>query len=573
MNKQIKIFTKQLAFPLLLILLCYINLQYMHYTVLIDKYSLTKFSYLENILHNFADVCLFFFLPFYLIRKKTYLFFIPYIIITLVVIVNVSYSRFFYAYMPTTLYGEINNLEGITDNVFATLKLADITLLITTITGILFYRLYHKNYYEIKSKVRKIVSLCTLGVAIIIIGGLISIATIHWSTLEYKYVHPFKNSPTESIFKFGILYGTTMQYITNNKQDYDPKELIKLEPLFYEYEHCIECPSKNIILILVESLLSFPTYLEFNGIEITPTLNRLVKEGAYYNNNMTSVIQLGESSDGQFIYLNGLLPKKKGVTIYDYFDNTFESIPKILKKQNSKIECRMIIPTSSKMWRQDGVCIRYGFDKLYSRKEYLLENYNNNWLNDKQLFEYAMSIDQQSRQPFFSLILTSSTHSPYNKIFEEYAIPFPDTYSGELKNYLSNVHYMDKYLGKYLDSLKANHLYDNSLIIITSDHSISNDWLKSTEKDNVSFKIPLYIVNSPYAIDKESNYAISQADVFPTILDLAGIHSKWRGVGNSLLCPDSILNTKREKKRMIHKEQISDIILDSDYFKGKDITK
>ena len=323
MNKQIKIFTKQLAFPLLLILLCYINLQYMHYTVLIDKYSLTKFSYLENILHNFADVCLFFFLPFYLIRKKTYLFFIPYIIITLVVIVNVSYSRFFYAYMPTILYGEINNLKGITDNVFATLKLADITLLITTITGILFYRLYHKNYYEIKSKVRKIVSLCTLGVAIIIIGGLISIATIHWSTLEYKYIHPFKNSPTESIFKFGILYGTAMQYITNNKQNYDPKELIKLEPLFYEYEHCIECPSKNIILILVESLLSFPTYLEFNGIEITPTLNRLVKEDSYYNNNMTSVIQLGESSDGQFIYLNGLLPKKKGVTIYDYFDNTF----------------------------------------------------------------------------------------------------------------------------------------------------------------------------------------------------------------------------------------------------------
>ena len=569
MNKQIKIFTKQLAFPLLLILLCYINLQYMHYTVLIDKYSLTKFSYLENILHNFADVCLFFFLPFYLIRKKTYLFFIPYIIITLVVIVNVSYSRFFYAYMPTILYGEINNLKGITDNVFATLKLADITLLITTITGILFYRLYHKNYYEIKSKVRKIVSLCTLGVAIIIIGGLISIATIHWSTLEYKYIHPFKNSPTESIFKFGILYGTAMQYITNNKQNYDPKGLIKLEPLFYEYEHCIECPSKNIILILVESLLSFPTYLEFNGIEITPTLNRLVKEGSYYNNNMTSVIQLGESSDGQFIYLNGLLPKKKGVTIYDYFDNTFESIPKILKKQNSKIECRMIIPTSSKMWRQDGVCIQYGFDKLYSRKEYLLESHNNNWLNDKQLFEYAMSIDQQSRQPFFSLILTSSTHSPYNKIFEEYAIPFPDTYSGELKNYLSNV----QYLGKYLDSLKANHLYDNSLIIITSDHSISNDWLKSTEKDNVSFKIPLYIVNSPYAIDKESNYVISQADVFPTILDLAGIHSKWRGAGNSLLCPDSILNTKREKKRMIYKEQISDIILDSDYFKGKDITK
>lgn len=102
----------------------------------------------------------------------------------------------------------------------------------------------------------------------------------------------------------------------------------------------------------------------------------------------------------------------------------------------------MVIPTSSKTWRQDGVCIQYGFDKLYSRKEYTLSNYKENWLNDKLLFEYAASIDKNSKQPFFSLILTSSTHSPYTKVFEDYLIPFPDTYSEELKNYLSNVHYM-----------------------------------------------------------------------------------------------------------------------------------
>ncbi|MDC2392839.1 LTA synthase family protein [Bacteroides ovatus] len=331
--------------------------------------------------------------------------------------------------------------------------------------------------------------------------------------------------------------------------------------------------NSSIILIIVESLLSFPTDLKINGIEITPTLNKLVEKGAYYNNNMTSLIQLGESSDGQFTYLNGLIPKTKGVTIYDYFNNTFVSLPKLLKKQKPGIECRMVIPTSSKTWRQDGVCIQYGFDKLYSRKEYTLSNYKENWLNDKLLFEYAASIDKNSKQPFFSLILTSSTHSPYTKAVEDYLIPFPDTYSEELKNYLSNVHYMDKYLGKYLNFLKENHLYHNSLIIIASDHSISNDWLKSKEEDNVSFQIPLYIVNSPQKIDKTSDYVITQADLFPTLLDLGGIHSEWRGVGNSLLCPDSILNTEREKKRIIYREKISDIILDSDYFKGKKISK
>lgn len=436
------------------------------------------------------------------------------------------------------------------------------------------YKQFHRAYSEIRRKTRRIFSLYILGIAFILLGGLIATATIHWSSLNYKYVHPFKNSPTESIFKFGIIYGTIIQCASNNKQGCNPEEVAKLEPFFYESKYSIEYPPKeNIILIIVESLLSFPTDLKINGIEITPTLNKLVEKGAYYNNNMTSLIQLGESSDGQFTYLNGLIPKTKGVTIYDYFNNTFVSLPKLLKKQKPGIECRMVIPTSSKTWRQDGVCIQYGFDKLYSRKEYTLSNYKENWLNDKLLFEYAASIDKNSKQPFFSLILTSSTHSPYTKAVEDYLIPFPDTYSEELKNYLSNVHYMDKYLGKYLNFLKENHLYHNSLIIIASDHSISNDWLKSKEEDNVSFQIPLYIVNSPQKIDKTSDYVITQADLFPTLLDLGGIHSEWRGVGNSLLCPDSILNTEREKKRIIYREKISDIILDSDYFKGKKISK
>ena len=102
---NIKLLIKQFTFPLSLILLCYINLQYMHYSILIDKYSLTPFSYLENIIHAFIDICLLFFIPLYLIGKKTYLFFIPYTIITILVIVNVSYSRFFYTYMPPILYG------------------------------------------------------------------------------------------------------------------------------------------------------------------------------------------------------------------------------------------------------------------------------------------------------------------------------------------------------------------------------------------------------------------------------------------------------------------------------------
>lgn len=124
--------------------------------------------------------------------KKTYLFFIPYTIITILVIVNVSYSRFFYTYMPPILYGEFNNLDGLSANVFATIRFSDITILITTLASILSYKQFHRAYSEIRRKTRRIFSLYILGIAFILLGGLIATATIHWSSLNYKYVHPLK---------------------------------------------------------------------------------------------------------------------------------------------------------------------------------------------------------------------------------------------------------------------------------------------------------------------------------------------------------------------------------------------
>lgn len=76
----------------------------------------------------------------------------------MLVIVNVSYSRFFYTYMPPILYGEFNNLDGLSANVFATIRFSDITILITTFASILFYKQYHRGYSEIKRKTRRIFS-------------------------------------------------------------------------------------------------------------------------------------------------------------------------------------------------------------------------------------------------------------------------------------------------------------------------------------------------------------------------------------------------------------------------------
>ena len=90
---------------------------------------------------------------------------------------------------------------------------------------------------------------------------------------------------------------------------------------------------KNVMFILLESFLSAPIDLEVDGKEITPFLNSLKRDSSvYYNGNMISDIGCGESGDGQFIYMTGLLPLKNKMTVGQVKDNTLPAFPIILKE-------------------------------------------------------------------------------------------------------------------------------------------------------------------------------------------------------------------------------------------------
>ena len=144
-------------------------------------------------------------------------------------------------------------------------------------------------------------------------------------------------------------------------------------------------------------------------------------------------------------------------------------------------------------------------------------------------------------------------HLPYDS-FDKAIIQFDKIkgYSKDYLVYLQKANYTDHYIGKFLDYLKKMNLYDNSLIIITSDHACPIKF--SEEKDSYC---PLFIINA--GTDINNHKVIGQIDVYPTILDLMGIKTdKWRGIGYSIFTPDSIkqidYNTQKD---------ISDLIIRS----------
>ena len=113
-------------------------------------------------------------------------------------------------------------------------------------------------------------------------------------------------------------------------------------------------------------------------------------------------------------------------------------------------------------------------------------------------------------------------------------------------------------IGKYFEELKAKGLYDNSLIVIVSDHDARPRYLDMEGK--VSDDIPIYIINGGFNPSEAWNGECNQLDVYTTILDIMGIDSKWRGLGHTLL------NKNYQNSVTTETQELSDLIIYSNYF-------
>ena len=68
--------------------------------------------------------------------------------------------------------------------------------------------------------------------------------------------------------------------------------------------------------------ITFALGLSFEGKEVTPNLNKLIKESLYFN-NFYAQVGVGTSSDTEFTYSTSLLPANNGTVFVNYYNNKF----------------------------------------------------------------------------------------------------------------------------------------------------------------------------------------------------------------------------------------------------------
>ena len=267
----------------------------------------------------------------------------------------------------------------------------------------------------------------------------------------------------------------------------------------------------HIIMVIMEGCGG--TFTLLNGkADVTPNLTRLAREGVFFSN----------------CYANSWRTDRGNVSIlsgYPAFPNS--SVMKISSKCGK-------LPSIARTLAQRGYYARYiyggdinftntkgyligtGFNETISNKDFSLsDQQSSSWgVCDEKVFDRAIQVianDRQKGMQSMNVIMTLSSHEPWD-------VPMKKKFDDEE---LNAFYYLDKCIGQFVDKLKANKLWKNTLLIILPDHGSRYQDLGYDSR--ITCHIPMIWTGGAVKGKKDVAVICNQSDLAATLLGQMGI--------------------------------------------------
>ena len=171
-----------------------------------------------------------------------------------------------------------------------------------------------------------------------------------------------------------------------------------------------------------------------------------------------------------------------------------------------------------------------GFDNYYGKNEFndnsLYDGYWGIW--DEPFLNYVKNETDKLEEPFFSTFFSLSSHEPFY-VPEKYKGVFP---MGDVQMH-QVIGYSDNALKLFFDSAKKEPWFENTLFIITADHT-NQFWYPFYSSPINRFAIPILFYHPNGSFKGVNDELTHQMDIFPSIVDLVGYDKPINSWGRSL---------------------------------------
>jgi len=127
-----------------------------------------------------------------------------------------------------------------------------------------------------------------------------------------------------------------------------------------------------------------------------------------------------------------------------------------------------------------------GFGEIVTKDNFDRADYNSKWgVHDHVLFRALEDSMKSVREPFFRVILTLSSHEPFE-------IPVKPVFQGrdDMTKFKNTVFYTDSVVGSFLGRAKNTSWWKNTLVILVADHCRRNSVEEPVYAEEI-FRIPM----------------------------------------------------------------------------------
>jgi phosphoglycerol transferase MdoB-like AlkP superfamily enzyme len=282
---------------------------------------------------------------------------------------------------------------------------------------------------------------------------------------------------------------------------------------------------KNIVILLLES--HGARYVsKLGGADLSPTIDKLYEEGWGF----TRLYATGTRSvRGIEAVTTGFVPSPSRSTVkLDKSQHHFFTIAHLLKTRG--YHTQFVYGGESHFDNMKSFFLGNGFEDMQDLPTFTNPTFVGSWgASDQDVYQHAhesfMALNQ-ANQSFFSLVFSSSNHSPF-----EYPDNVIEPYNTPKQTVENAVKYADYALGEFIEKAKAASYWNNTIFVAVADHDARVYGSQVIPIEN--FHIPAVIFGGGVE-PKLDDRLVSQLDLPTTLLSLAGISSVHPMVGYDL---------------------------------------
>lgn len=517
-------------------------------------------------------------------------------LLDVLLVANLMYFRTYYSAIPASSYLEAGNLADFKASVTDSLRWADIVLpLITIATAVMAFR-YKTTKRQPLTAVLKWWAAPLAGFALLLTGVNLCKGGFHKSLRSVRQ-SAYLCSADAPIFS---VFGCIWYDITDAAEPITPEKQAEIErwlasqPKHQPADSVTEKRS-NLLIVFAESLESWVLEKKVDGKEITPCLNRLLKEkSTLYAPNVLTQVKGGRSIDAQLMICSGLLPLMSGTYSSLYYDNTFYTLQKAMRGLKHSRSYLLTIDKVS-TWNQGAVARSFGTDTIISYHDFKMTEAfgTHKRIGDASFFQQCREKIERGEvwkpgESVYMQFVTYSGHAPFKLPDHLRTITFPASIPEKAADYMTTAHYTDKAIGDFVAYLKTLPQYKETIVVIVGDHEglasyrqelVGNPACRGLVSDKQL--TPFIVLNSPVGMHYDK--FMGQIDIYPTLLNLMQLDAyRWHGLGQSILDPrkqgvavGSVMNVEgtgsdKEVERLKEAHSVSDYMLRYDWLKRLD---